>query len=347
MLARIPTPPATTRWANFTRRHPAWAAHAAAGWSACYGALGLLWALGAGGFPFGVGDPEAADMASLLVGARAETAGPVIAALGASGAVIAVAMAHVRPRRAAHRWLLAFAWVACGALVLLVPDVRLMRDFAYAFMFEFGKVDWPTVNQLLCIAGGALWGAAAVALRRRTDRHPRRRAANARVWHRWGPRVTLAAVLLPVPYEITRWAWAFGFPLGVSRGADTIEHATTQARIGMFVLGLLPMAGGILTHGLARPWGEIYPRWIPRKAGRRIHPAVAIVPGAIASILIITAGLVIFRQELNVRTGRVPEPDPDVEGWGAWLPAWFWLPWGVALAGATYAYAVRRLRPVS
>jgi hypothetical protein len=179
-----------------------------------------------------------------------------------------------------------------------------------------------------------------MAMRRRTAPPSTR----TRGWERWGSRATLAAVLLPVPYEIVRWAWALGIPLGVSRGADTIEHAGTQARVGMFVLGLLPLVGGVLTHGLARPWGEVYPRWVPGKAGRPIHPAVAVVPGAIASIMIITAGLVIYRGQLNTISGRVPEPDPDIEGWGAWLPAWFWLPWGVALAIATHAYRQRRLQ---
>jgi hypothetical protein len=213
-----------------------------------------------------------------------------------------------------------------------------MRDFAYAFMLQFGKIDWPTINQMLCVAGGVTWGTAAVALQRRTSPP----APATRSWERLGRHATLAAVLLPVPYEIVRWAWAFGIPLGVSRGADTIEHATAQAKVGMFVLGLLPVVGGILTHGLVRPWGETYPGFIRGKAGRRIAPAVAIVPGAIASILIITAGLVVYRQEINTRLDRVPEPRPDIEGWGAWLPAWFWLPWGAALAIATYAYYRRR-----
>lgn len=145
-----------------------------------------------------------------------------------------------------------------------------------------------------------------------------------------------------MPYEVVRWAWAFGLPLGVTTGADAIRHATAEARAGMFVLGLLPLLGGLLTHGLTRRWGEVYPRWIPRMAGRPIHPAVAIVPASLAAVLIVTAGLFVYRAELNTAIGRVPAADPDVTGWGAWVPGLFWLPWGVALTGATYAYWRRR-----
>jgi hypothetical protein len=183
-------------------------------------------------------------------------------------------------------------------------------------------------------------GRAAITLQRRAAPT---RADRDEAWQRWGLRATLAAVLLPVPYEIVRWAWAFGIPLGVTRGHGFIENATTQARVGMFVLGLLPMIGGILNHGLTRPWGETYPRWMPRKAGQPIHPAVAVVPATAASVMVITAGLTFFRLDLNTALGRTSEAQPpDVEGWGAWLPGWFWLPWGVALAVATYAYHRRR-----
>ena len=113
-------------------------------------------------------------------------------------------------------------------------------------------------------------------------------------------------------------------------------------RVGMFVLGLLPLIGGLLTHGLARPWGEVYPRWFGSRAGRPIPLGVALAPALTASILITTAGLTLLRGELNVRLGLVAEPNPDVTGWGAWVPGLFWLPWGVALAVAVYAYYRRR-----
>jgi hypothetical protein len=213
--------PAARRWATFTVRHPSWAGYAAASWSAAHGMLGVLWALGAGGFPFGVGDAEAADMGSLLVGVRPSSAGPVIAVLGAAGAALALVSTRARPRPVMR---LALAASACGvsiALLVLIPDVRLMRDFAYLFMLNVDKLDWPTVNQLICVAGGLLWAAAAVAFQRRTaepssiPRAGRRDAS----WVSWGRRATLAAVLLPVPYEAIRW-----------RGRSASRSASLPAR---------------------------------------------------------------------------------------------------------------------
>jgi hypothetical protein len=190
--------------------------------------------------------------------------------------------------------------------------------------------------------GGFLWAAAAVAFQRRTAEASSRAARRDAGWARWGRRATLAAVLLPVPYAAVRWAWAFGLPLGVSTGADTIRHANAEVRVGMFVFGLLPLLGRLPTHGLTRRGGEVYPRWIPRRAGRPIHPAVAIVPASIAAVMTVTAGLFVYRAELNMSLGRVPESHPDVTGWGAWAPGLFWLPWGIALTVATYAYWRRR-----
>ena len=65
------------RW----RRWPEWVGYAAAAWSLIHGVLGLYWALGGAGFPFGSeNDPGAA--LSVLGGGRAEGGAPVIAALG-------------------------------------------------------------------------------------------------------------------------------------------------------------------------------------------------------------------------------------------------------------------------
>src|SRR3954462_8286895 len=67
-----------------------YAGYAAATWSLAYGLLGLYWARGGGGFPFGRDhDPDADAVESILAGARAESTGAVIAGLGLAGVPIA------------------------------------------------------------------------------------------------------------------------------------------------------------------------------------------------------------------------------------------------------------------
>lgn len=319
------------------RRSPNRAAHLAAAASAGFGIAGTLWALGAPGFPFGVGDPEAADMNSLLVGAQPGATGAGIALLGLCGTGLALAAAR-RPGGRARTVVLVAAWAFCLGLLLAVPDVRLMRDFAYAFMLHFDKLDWPTAVQVACVAWALTWGATALELRRR----PGAEAAEGRDWARISALATSAAVLLPLPYELIRWAWAFGLPLGVETGARSIEQASAQARLGMFVLGLLPLLGGLLVHWMGR--GARIPSWSPVRPGRAVPVALVVVPATLVAVMIITAGLSLLRGELNVGLGRVPEPHPDVTGWGAWFPGVFWLPWGLALAAATCAYYVRATR---
>ena len=219
-----------------TRRPPRPSAVAGAGaaWSALYAAMAAFWALGGAGFPFGDGDPEAADMGSLFVGANAAAVAAPLAVVCAAAAVVARAMTTPGGTFLPRRLVLAVGWGFTALLLLAIPDVRLMRDFAYLIAGGAGfveKFDWPAANQMLCLAGGLVWGAATLAYQRAT-RGARRERDDAARWARVGRRLTLAAVLLPVPYELIRWAWAAGLPLGVTRGAEIIEHWSASERVG-------------------------------------------------------------------------------------------------------------------
>src|SRR5687767_7012036 len=131
-----------TRW-------PGWVGYAAAVWSLIYGLLGLYWALGGVGFPFGTENDPKAAAESILGGAQADTAGPLFAALGLAGAAVAVAMAHrrrIRGRRIFWTALLVFAWGASVALLLVIPDRRVLIAVAYAPIFLIGApFGWPPV----------------------------------------------------------------------------------------------------------------------------------------------------------------------------------------------------------
>lgn len=349
-------PEASSWW----QRWPAWAAYAAGAWSLAYGVLGLYWTFGGTGFPFGTENDPRGAVLSVLAGVQAETGAPVIAALGLVGAVVAVVMARMLGRGVSRVVLLAFAWPAAVALTLILPDFRVLVAVAYVPLFVIGApfgwppgnffdaLPWPVVNQFVLIGGGILWAAAAVAYQRRsrdacgncgrtdTDSGWTTPAAAAR----WGKWATSVAVIVPLVYAATRWAWALGIPLGIS------EELLREGQAGgawMFGAGLATVAvgGAVLTLGLVQPWGEIFPRWIPFLAGKRVPIWLAVVPASLVSVLVTTAGIMFVR--LTV-TGAFSETFSFVgeEDWAALAPELLWPIWGAALSAATLAYYYRR-----
>jgi len=333
--------------------------YAAAVWSLLYGVLGMSWALGGAGFPFGrENDPQAA--LSVLEGAQATTGGPIIAALGLVGALVAVAMARTWGRGIIRAVLRAFAWVVAATLVLGIPDYRLLMAVAYAPIFLLGApfgwppanffdvITWPVVNQFVCITGGLCWAGAALAYQRRSSDACAScgRADDSSDWTtpvnaaRWGKWAVAVAVIIPLLYAATRWAWALGIPLGISQ-----EFFREGQAVGLWwagaALATVAIIGALLTLGLVQQWGEIFPRWIPILAGRRVPPGLAIVPALLVAILVTTAGLMFVRLTL---LGAISESFTfiDEEDWAALAPELLWPFWGVALAAATLAYYYRR-----
>ena len=139
-------------------------------------------------------------------------------------------------------------------------------------------------------------------------------------------------MLSNVPYEFTRVAWYFGWPLGISdEFRQMMSDTPGMLEIGL-AMALLGVGGSILTHGLVQGWGEVYPRWIWWRAGRRVPPSRAIVPAAIVAVVLIPAGL------MNL---RLIDDNPARPG-GLVMPGVLWVGWGTALGVATYAYYLRR-----
>ncbi len=355
--AGIPKARAAPRW---WRRWPEWVAYAAGIWSVAYGFLGLYWMLGGEGFPFGSeNDPDAA--LSILGGVRAGFGAPMIAALGLAGTAAALAMS--RPwRRIPRVGLLVFAWTAAAALALVIPDYRVLVGVAYAHIVLIGApfgwppgvsildaFPWPVANQFVCIGGGLLWAAAAVAFGRRTRDacgNCGRTDADSE-WTtpvsaaRWGRWAVYVAVIIPVLYAATRWAWALGIPLGISE-----EFLREGQEIGLWWAGAglatIAVGGAVLTLGLVQRWGEVFPRWVPFLRGGRVPIWLAAVPASLVAVLVTTAGLMFVRLTL-FGTFSLGERDLILdENWAAIAPELLWPLWGVALGAATLAYYYRR-----
>jgi hypothetical protein len=344
----------TRRW---LARWPGWVGYAAAAWSLIYGLLGLYWALGGAGFPFGTANDPNAAAESILGGVQADTAAPLIAALGLVGTTVAVAMA---PRwRLAERGLfltalLVFGWGASVALLLVIPDRRVLIAVAYAPIFLVGApfgwppvnyfeiaLPWPVMNQFVCMAGGFLWAGTAVAYGRRTrgacPNCGRTEAGGG--WTtpsaaaRWGRWAVYVAVAIPLLYAATRWAWAFGIPLGISEEFLREGQETGMWRAGA-ALSTVDVTGAILTLGLAQRWGEVFPRWMVGLSGKRVPPAMAIIPASLVSVIVTSAGLQVVRDFLS--------DGFPADGWATVAPGLVWPLWGVALGAATLAYYYRR-----
>lgn len=301
-----------------------WAPPAAALWSLLTMILGLFWTFGGPGFPFGENDPRAGETGSLFAGADAATLGPAIAVAGVAGTVAAVLIA--RGRRAG--WLSGTSWLIGAVLLLAVPDVRVLQNFAYLFFGHTGLWDAALAAQLWSMAGGALFAITAVAARRRrASGGPARRL----VRHRRG--ITYLAAALALPYPVVRIGWALGIPVGVP--ASYLADASVQLRVGESLLGALAIGGAVLTVGLVRSWGTVFPRWVPVVRGRPVPVWLAVLPGAWAALLIVQAGLRVIGWTLT-------DGSLTAQTWGMGGPGLFWLPWGLAVGAATYAYAAHR-----
>ncbi|MEV0387491.1 hypothetical protein [Nonomuraea sp. NPDC050643] len=189
-------------------------------------------------------------------------------------------------------------------LVLVIPDSRLMMGVAYTplllvappFGWGLGGATfadawpWPVLNQLLCVVGGLLLAATALAYGRDRARWftPER-----------GRRAVYVAVGVPLVYCLTRWAWALGVPLGVNR--EFLAAGEDGLWLAGAYLATFGALGGVLTLGPIQRWGEVFPRWIPGLRGRRVPPLLAVVPAGFVSIIVTVAGLTYLRWTLAGR----------------------------------------------
>ena len=338
---------------DWLRWWPVWAPVAATLWSALYATLGIWWMTGRGSFPFGAG-PRSGPAASLFAGVNPAAASPVVAGLSLAGVVVALMMLRGQPRAGVRRALLGYAWFMAVTLLVLVPDARAIVAVAYAPAFLIGApfgwppadfsdaIPWSVLNQYLCIMGGLAWAATAIAFERaargvciacgRGAAAPRwTYPAAARQWGKWA---TATAVIMPLPYAITRFAWAFGIPLGIDPAV--LRVAASLRDLGAAAaLGSVALTGSLLTLGLSMRWGDIFPRWLPFLRNRRVPPMLAIVPATLASLLIFAAGLSVLRE--SIRSALRGESWVAID-----LVGLLWPLWGLSLGTATLAYYYRR-----
>jgi hypothetical protein len=281
-------------------------------------------------------------MGSFLSNLDVDVGGTVIATAGLGGTVVAFAMVSTWGRRIPSKLLLSYSWIMSVTLVLIIPDSRIVQNFAYLFLLHFDLIDWRVVNQVFCMVGGLIWGASSLAYFRLTrdacvncGRKDVSEGSTAKSAAQWGKWFTYLAVFMALPYGIVRWAWALSIPLGIN---DSTIVGNKDIIITEAILGGLCIGGGILTLGLIQRWGEFFPRWCLFLAGKQIPIWIVLIPATVISAIITMTGLKLSPQIIYMMVNGTI----TIENWGELVPFLSWLPWGISLAIAILAYYLRR-----
>lgn len=339
-------------------RWPRWATWGALLWSASYAAAGAWWWAGADWYPFKEVPLDRAS-ASLLETTPANVVGPAFLLVGLLGVgaatVFLLPSSPPRLRRAAVVFGAGVAVIATS----LIPDYTLLGILAmwpvlvvFAFTGVWGAqrgiediLYWHRINLILIFLGGLLWAGATLAAHRRergacvhcgrtAGAKPAGSSAERDRLLRSGRAFVWLAVLATLPYDITRIAWFLDWPLGLSQELYlSLQDPPELLTVGL-ALAVLSTGGAALTHGLVARWGEVFPKWVPRLAGRSVPVMLAVIPATAVALTLPPAALMFANPGIN---GSF-----DMANWGVWFPSLFWILWAVGLAGATWTYYKRR-----
>ncbi|RJL34254.1 hypothetical protein D5H75_07260 [Bailinhaonella thermotolerans] len=154
-------------------------------------------------------------------------------------------------------------------------------------------------------------------------------------------RVRVAAWLLLgglLPWAGVKTVWTLGGgALGVSArdwrtGAGDAAVADATAAAGVDFTVLVAAAGAFLALGLLYPWGQVFPRWTPFLAGRRVPRALPLVPAWLTALTLAPYGCALLAYAALAAAGVLPPPAPVPPFTG---PAG--LTWMIAFGGLAFA----------
>jgi hypothetical protein len=346
-----------------------WAPYAAVAWSLLYAVLGVTWVAGGRGFPYT--PPSVPDTMGPLLGRFGAGAAWIVVMLaGIPAAAVGAAMLRGVRSKALRPLLITAGALLAGVLLLLMTSLNLLVMLGYipytirglftgdeiAQRYLAGLTQWATIHQLLCLIGGFLWLAATVCYARRSGDAclycGRRDGPEG--WQgpnqdaRWGRIAVYVSMVAPVFYAFTRYAWALGFPLGMSE-----EYLHQGQQSGMWTSGLFlatfGLAGALVTLGLLQRWGEVFPRWMIGLAGCRVPIALALVPAALVAVLLVVGGIGIWsglaKMVAELAAGGAGRMEIIWEITIQVGPTLLFPVWGAALAAAALGYYYRRRGP--
>jgi hypothetical protein len=348
-----------------------WTPYAAVAWSLVYAALGIYWAVNGRGFPY---TPETASdpLGPLLGRFGPGVAWIVVMMVGIPAAALGAVMLRGVRGRALRPLFIAAGALLAGILLLLMTSLNLLVMVGYLPAAILGHLpaeksqayltawtQWATIHQFLCLIGGFLWLAATVCYARLSGDACLYcgRRNTLQVWNspdnaaRWGRIAVYVAMVAPVFYAFTRYAWALGFPLGMSE-----EYLRSGQESGTWISGLFlatfGLVGALVMLGLVQRWGEVFPRWMIGLAGRPVPIALAVVPASLVSVLLIVGGIGIWSDLGQMVASWEANGAERLGSIGGVIgfqlgPTLLFPVWGVALAVATLGYYYRRRGPCS
>nr|WP_042187510.1 hypothetical protein [Kibdelosporangium sp. MJ126-NF4] len=124
-------------------------------------------------------------------------------------------------------------------------------------------------------------------------------------------------------------SWALGgrtYPYGANDPGA--EHASLLSTVPTGIAAPVLACVILLTVGLIRPWGEVFPRWIPRLGGRPVPPGLPLWSGGLVAVILTMANVSLAHR--SITTGEPMD-----------VLFRLWVLWGLGLGGATLAYYYR------
>ena len=292
-----------------------WVPYAAIAWSLIYTALGIYWAVSGRGFPYTT-ETMSEGLGPLLGRFGPGVAWIIVLMAGIPAAVMGAAMLRGVRGRVLRPFFIIVGVALAGILMVLMTSLDLLVKLGYTpygifrlfIDVESGKkilgawTQWATIHQLLCLLGGFFWLAATVNYSRCSGdaclycgrRDGSEGWTSPEHAARWSRIAVYVAMVAPIFYTLTRYAWALGFPLGMGEEQFRSGQESGKWIGGALFLGNFILVGAILMLGLIQRWGEVFPRWMIGLAGRRVPIALAVIPASLASVLLFVGGIGIW-----------------------------------------------------
>ncbi|MFJ9646170.1 hypothetical protein [Streptomyces sp. NPDC101206] len=272
-----------------------------------------------------------------------------VVALGALAALVCGAVVRYGLRPLLRRLLRVLCGLAAAAAFGLLMDV-------IALMLG-GRVDsWATTAHHALAAAGALLLAATA--RSHRDRPPGGAATAPPPPSRAPARVQRAAwagtvAFLPYAAMKSYWAWGGTFAgtrkeemLAVSARNGASDAWLTLQSWGVDATALLAALGVFLLWGLIRPWGQVFPRWVPLLHGRRVPRWLPLTPALLGAATLAPYGVLGLAYCALATAGVVTVPSGDFDTPAdvllvAWPGMIAFAGYGIALAAAARSYWLR------